>query len=507
MSTDDQSANPETITCDLCILGAGIAGLNALFAASRYLSRDQKVVLVDRGAAPGGMWNTTYDYVRLHQPHPMFTAGNVAWTSGEHPSHLASRTEVVAHLAHCLESVRKRLTLTERFRYEYRSHEETGGEVVVHCASIKPGQPALRIRAQKLIKAFGFDVPSKAPLAVSSEQVCSISPDRHHVLGADMRDSDAPVYIVGGGKTGMDTAYALLRHFPRKRVNLIIGSGTMFSCRDKLFPTGVRRFVGGYAPVEMFLDLAQRYDGTNEHAVLDRLRAKYTVALVPDARRYMLGLLSERENKVIAAGAHDIIKDYFIDVVDREGRPTLVLKSGESRPIEPGSWLINCTTYTLREDLSYEPFVSNSGRVISIQPSSSVHVLTSCAAYLATHLAYLNKLRELPLYELDYVRLYQASRDAFSATIPSHTLYNMALILAHAPRSVSEEFGTDTSRWFPLPRRIIDGMRLFRYQKRNPYKFRRALDTVRDRFGVRCGLLQQPAPTHARSDIRALAVD
>ena len=115
MSIDTQSSNPEIITCDLCILGSGIAGLNALFAASRYLSRDQKVVLVDRGAAPGGMWNSTYDYVRLHQPHPMFTAGNIAWTAGEHPSHLATRTEVVAHLAHCLESSRKRKVHGHRY--------------------------------------------------------------------------------------------------------------------------------------------------------------------------------------------------------------------------------------------------------------------------------------------------------------------------------------------------------------------------------------------------------
>jgi flavin-dependent dehydrogenase len=40
---------PELVeTCDVCIVGAGLAGLNALFVASQYLSRDQKVILVDR---------------------------------------------------------------------------------------------------------------------------------------------------------------------------------------------------------------------------------------------------------------------------------------------------------------------------------------------------------------------------------------------------------------------------------------------------------------------------
>jgi hypothetical protein len=348
-----------------------------------------------------------------------------------------------------------------------------------------------------------LDVQSKAPLAISSAHVHSISPDRHHVLGPEMRDSDAPVYIVGGGKTGMDTAYALLRHFPRKRVNQVIGSGTMFNSRDKLFPTGVRRIVGGCTPLAMFLDLAQRFDGTNEREVLDRLRAKYTVALVPNAQRFMLGLLSERENSMIAGGAQEVIRDYFSDVVDRAGRPTLLLKSGESRPIEPGSWFINCTSYLIRDDVAYEPFVSRSGKVVSIQPTSSVHALSSSAAYLVTHLAYLNKLQQLPLYELDGASLYAASRDAFSATIAPHTLYNTSLILANAPRYVGDEFGTDNSRWYPMPRRIADGILLLRHQKRNPDYFRRTLDAVRERFGIRCGLLQHHAPAPERSHAAA----
>ena len=86
MTVDRPSAATPTDTavesCDVCIVGAGIAGLNALFVASRYLSSDQKVILIDRRPRVGGMWVDTYPYVRLHQPHPMFTAGNIKWTLG-----------------------------------------------------------------------------------------------------------------------------------------------------------------------------------------------------------------------------------------------------------------------------------------------------------------------------------------------------------------------------------------------------------------------------------------
>lgn len=90
----------ETMRADVCIVGAGIAGVNALHVASRYLKPDQHVVLVDRNDRVGGMWVETYDYVRLHQPHPFFTAGDVQWTIGKPPEHLATKAEVLDHLRH-----------------------------------------------------------------------------------------------------------------------------------------------------------------------------------------------------------------------------------------------------------------------------------------------------------------------------------------------------------------------------------------------------------------------
>jgi hypothetical protein len=204
----------------------------------------------------------------------------------------------------------------------------------------------------------------------------------------------------------------------------------------------------------------------------------------------MFGTLGEDENAAIAAGTREIIKDYLADVVDRDGRPTLLLRSGESRPIEPGSVIINCTGYVAQDWLPYEPYVSASGRVVSIQSSSAIHVLSSCSAYLLVHLSYLNLLNRLPLYELDLPALRRANRDASAIGIVPHMLYNMSLILNAVPRSVLEEFGTDVGRWFPLPRRMLDGMRFVQYMKKDPNHLRGSLDVMRERFKIRCGPLQ-----------------
>lgn len=169
MPSEPSAAASDTIInrCDVCIVGAGIAGMNALFVASRYLSQDQKVVLVDSRPRVGGMWVDTYPYVRLHQPHPMFTAGDIEWSLGADRSYLATKGEVLDHFTH---------------------------------------------------------------------------------------------------------------------------------------PTA-------------------------------------------EAENYFAGLMSEAEKKTIAEGVHNVVMDYFDDVVDRNGSTELVFRSGSTRTIQPGSWIVNCTGY------------------------------------------------------------------------------------------------------------------------------------------------------------------
>ena len=104
--------------CEICIAGAGIAGLNALFAASQYLGRNDRVVLVDRRTRVGGMWTDTYDYVRLHQPYQLFTAGNIKCTLGKERSYLATKPEFLDHLRHCLDVISRRVDVDERFGWD-----------------------------------------------------------------------------------------------------------------------------------------------------------------------------------------------------------------------------------------------------------------------------------------------------------------------------------------------------------------------------------------------------
>lgn len=476
-----------TEACDLCIVGAGLAGLNALYAASRHLTPDQRIMLVDRRRRVGGMWVDTYPYVRLHQPHGMFTAGDIAWTLGRERSYLATKDEVLDHLQHCLDEIRARVQVDEFYGWEMVGDEEVDGRVRITCRSA--GGESLEIDAAKLVKAYGFRIAPNDPLPLSTERLRSVSPDYCDVRGGEIGSSAAPVWIIGGGKTAMDTAHALITQCPGREVNLVAGGGTFFQCRDKFFPSGARRWVRGTMASSMGLEMSRRFDGTNEDEVWRWHRATYGTWLTPGTGNFLLGVLSEDECRTIAEGLHSVTMDYFVDAVDRGDGVELRFRSGETAPVAPGSWIVNCTGYVTHRDDPYEPYLSPGSLVLSIQARSATMHLSSFMGYFLTHMLMSGRLRDTALYELDMQDLTKKSRTAFPYTLLTLAQYNLSLMADQLPAKVFAECGLDFDRWYPLPRRLAATARFMLTHRRYREHQRRTLDTVRERFDLRCGPL------------------
>lgn len=483
----------EVVDCEVCILGGGIAGLNALFGASRTLAPKSKIVMVDRRDTPAGMWHSVYPYVRLHQPHPVFTAGDIAWQGQADPRHLATRDEVVDHLSHCYQVLRGRCDLDARFGHEYEGHEDSGqGErpLTITCRRGRDGAPVI-IRARRLIKAFGYNVAPQAALSLSSRAVRSVSPDHYDLFGEEMQRSDAPVYVVGGGKTGMDTAHALIRRFPNKRIRMLIGDGTMFMNRDELFPRGLGIHYQGHTALEVFLDVITRFDGRNEQAVMDHFRRHHAVSLDSQCKRFMFGTLSQAENEAIKRGLDATLRAHLQDVVDGPDGPRLVLRSGEQLPVEPGSIFVNTTGYIRGGE--YEPYLSSTSNVLSIQTTSTTHFLSSQAAYFLTPLFLRGKLAGVPLYEMDLDQVRAASRDVFPVAGMLLTVYNTSVLLKHLPKQAIDENGLDLMRFMPTHRRLLAIAKLLAYLKLRPNHMPHMMDQLRQRLGVRLGPFEQHA--------------
>ena len=480
---------PDTNTTerhDVCIVGAGIAGLSALVVASEYLSPDGSVVLVDHRERPGGMWNDTYDYVRLHQPHPMFTAGDIRWELDEDRSYLATKGEVLDHLQHCYEVAADRVAVTQLFGWEEVSHRQVDGTVRITCRSTDGETRA--IEADRLIRAPGFAVEPNDPLELSSEEVRSVSPDHCDMRGPEMAASDAPVWVIGGGKTGVDTAHTLITGQPGREVNLVAGSGTVFSQRERLFPRGVRRWWGGTRANFFFREAARRYDGTNGAAVLEWLLESYGTSLTPEARNYFAGILSEAETRTVAAGLRHVVMDHLTDVVDRDGRTELVLRSGDPLPVEPGSWFVNCTGYVLQRDQPHEPVVSPDGRVVSINMRAAVMPFAHFGGYLVTHLLLRDELADAPLYELDEIAVRSRAREHMPGAFFALAMHNLSVIIDRVPPKVMLKFGADFDRWYPLPRQLFGVARFMARHRKDREHCRRALDTLRERHDIAGGV-------------------
>lgn len=472
----------------VCVVGAGICGLNALAVATEYAGADDRVMVADARPRPGGMWVDTYDYVRLHQPHPLFTAGDVKWDQGYPRHYLATKPEVLRHFDHCLDVMSRRCRLETRWGWSYVAHQEHADGVSVTFRD--PAGETHVVEAARLIKAFGLKIPHKDPLAVSSTKVRSVSPDTWDVRGDEVTASDAPIWIIGGGKTAMDTAYAALRSLPGRRIGLVAGRGMAFARRDQLLPSGARRWSPRVPDFNtVFAELARRFDGTNEAEALAWFRATYCHSVVPDAAGMMLGLLSDEERDTIMAGLDHVVPDRFVDAVDTVDSTELRFLDHPPVDVPAGTWVVNCTGYLAREHFAYEPYLSAGGRVLSVNQHSLTAGFTSHAGYFMAHLFLRGDLPGLPLYELDTPALLARSNDAVVTALAALIQYNLGLMLDVLPAKVFLSWGTDFARWLPPHRRAISAGRFALAHKRDREHHRRSLDRLRERYGVRCGPL------------------
>jgi len=473
---------------EVCVVGAGIAGLNALVVATGYLGRTDRVVLVDSRPAAGGMWVDTYDYVRLHQPHGIFTAGDIKWTLGQDPSYLATKAEVLQHLRHCLAIARGKVDLDERFGSELISHrEETDGWVVVTLRG--PDGQESELRTRRLIKAFGHGVRPNEPLTLSSQAVRSITPESPEAEEALLRDR-APVWVVGGGKTAMDTAHTVITSNPGREVNVLAGPGTIFSRREAFFPRGAKRWWSGTRINAAMRESALRFDGTNEGEVAGWYLERFGTSPVEAPAAFFGAYLSELESATIRGGSRSIEKEYLDDVVDTPSGPAVRYRSAREVPVTPGSWVVNCTGSLLRHEHPYEPFASESGRVLSVQMrSSTTGVFSSFAGYFLPHLMFRDDLRGSGLYELDVEQLHSKNKSIVIYASITVALHNLGVLATRLPPSVLLGCGLDYDRWFPLPRRLYAAGLTLATSRSDRRRYQETLATLGDRYDVRAGLL------------------
>jgi len=440
------------LDCDLCIVGAGYAALNALNAAAKYLNKGQRVVIVDKNATWGGQWVHQYDFVRLHQPYRMFTAGDQSWALERDPSHLATRREVLDHLATVPAVSAGHVEVKPLFGHAYRGHRVVEGHAEIEATPVSSdkGAPStVRIRARRLLKATGTDIAMLPPFPLSSTRVRSVGVSDPVLTTPELLDSTAPVYVIGSGKTAMDTVRHIVQQSRAKRpVHVLAGSGMWFSVRDNVFPRGGARHVRGTLVGDAFLRLALPFDGQNEAALIQGFeRDGLMMNVFGQAGNYRYGVLSFAERDEILAGVSEVHRGHLVDVDHGQ----MVLSEGKEQrrvPVADGSWFVNCTTH-LRQ-VPHQPVLQDGGVVCAPQ---YVLGFTGTSAYYLTHLWYRGELGPLAP-ELFRIRVDVEPKLRFAPQLALMVLANMALAGARLPLSIVSKFQGDFNKWYPLHRQL-----------------------------------------------------
>lgn len=449
MTTDGRAT--DVLDCDLCIVGAGYAALNGLNAAAKYLNKGARIVVIDKNTTWGGQWLHQYDFVRLHQPYRMFTAGDQRWTLDRDPSHLATRREVLDHLGSVHAISAQELEIKPLFGHVYNGHSLREGRVEVLASEISGTKSPKRIRAKRLLNGIGVDVQPLPPYSLSSSRVRSVAPSDPVLAEPEFLQSQAPVYIIGSGKTAMEVARHVIQHRSgqRRELNVIAGSGMWFIVRDNLYPPGAQRYLGGTLNSDMFLTMCELYNGHNDAEIMERFRRKgYVHTVWGSGGNCRLGLLSIDERDEVRAGVDRVFHGHLLDV---EGTTMTVRTDGavHAHNVPEGAWFINCTTH-FSQQAPHQPVLQDSGLVCAPQHALG---LTGTSAYILTHMWMRGELGAVA-HELFRMRIDVQPKVRFATNLGLMAMANLAMINAHLPLKIIAGFEGDYNKWYPAYRRV-----------------------------------------------------
>ena len=192
---------------DYLVVGAGAMGM--AFTDVLMNETETTVTIVDRHGRPGGHWNDSYPFVRLHQPSSFYGVNSRALGTNQKDLvglnaglyELASGTEVVTYFDQVMN---QQFLPTGRVNYLPMCEYVGNGTVRNLVSGVET-----RIEAAKTVDAtyMNVTVPSvTAPSYEVAEGVTCIPPNGL----PDIEDTPEGYVVVGGGKTAIDSCLWLL---------------------------------------------------------------------------------------------------------------------------------------------------------------------------------------------------------------------------------------------------------------------------------------------------------
>lgn len=431
------------------------------------------------------------------------------------PSHLATLPEITRHLKETVVSAvvaEKALDLVLLFESAYISHTTTAEAVEVEVQPLRDGLPRAAVRADRLIVATGADTAPLAPLKFSTSTVHSLSPNMVLTPEWTLRmrfgpDADKPIFVLGSGKTSLDTIYCLTKAYPdvAHRIRCISGSGTWFMNRAIFFPSNPYEAWAPWstAPSDILARAIELYDGTNANEVYRAMAEESNayVSAIPNPQTHKAGLASVEEIEhvrgVLSPSEDKVFKAYLLDVTDdpddldmavltlrpcaaksgpksgaKRGSPSDSEGTGSASATQViraprGSFVINCTGHL--KPVPHSAVLSGHDRVL--QPQSFCGFSGPSANYL-THLFYLGTLdpwlRSKPRWD-GFTTKQRLAHDGFGIELMATVSLMGPVTLAKLPQEIRDVAMVPPTGGGPL-KQLLAGRR---FKQRFPELFAR----------------------------------
>ena len=195
---------------DYLVVGAGASGM--AFVDSLITSSDADVVMVDRRHGPGGHWNDTYPFIRLHQPSKYYGVNSIPLGANAIDANgvnagmyeRASGNELCAYYERVMKD---RLLASGQVRFFPHCNYVGGGGFVSLLTGDRYEVAARRAVVDATYLEPTVPATTKPPFAVSDGVRCVPVNE----LARMVEPPDGYV-IVGAGKTGADAILYLLEN-------------------------------------------------------------------------------------------------------------------------------------------------------------------------------------------------------------------------------------------------------------------------------------------------------
>ena len=366
---------------DYLIKGAGAMGM--AFADIIFNESDLKFAIVDDRPSPGGHWNDSYPFVRLHQPSSFYGVNSTKLgqdkidLSGKNAGlyELATKQEICSYYE---EIMQKDFLPSGRVQYFPNCIVTDGGNV-----QSKENGKEISLKSTKFVDStfMNVQIPFKNKPSFPIEDSVTCEPVNSLV---DLVNEESQFVIIGGGKTGMDAVIWLLENDKEANdIHWIIPRDSWILNREFIQP-GKFLEQSQIKFAEQMIAIAESTDKNDAFERLEDIKFLFRINPNINPTMYRCATITEIELKLLQK-IENVVRDGHVKEITKNG---IEMESGLHK-FPQNTIYIDCTSDGLAKR-EVQPIFN--GEMITLQTVRFCQQVFS-AAFIA-HVELMNKSEE-----------------------------------------------------------------------------------------------------------------